>query len=125
MKKVSKISEITLCLAVAGLTLIKSGLVLAAPEEIRETTVEFLPPTANEDLIGFVNTIGAWFYKLGIPMAVIVIIFAGAMMMLSQGNPEVIKRSRKMLTYAMIGLAVLLIGRGFFTLIKSIIELGK
>lgn len=86
---------------------------------------QFCNPIENDDLIGFVNAIGAWFYRLGIPIAIVVIIYAGAMMMLSQGKPDVIKRGRQMLTYAVIGLGVLLIGRGFFKLIKSIIELGR
>lgn len=88
-------------------------------------TIEFTPPTTNRDFIGFVNTIGLWFYRLAIPVAVIVIIYAGAILMLSQGNSKAIERGRKMLTYAVIGLAVLLIGRGFFTLIKDIINLGN
>mgnify|MGYP001571992962 CR=1 FL=1 len=86
---------------------------------------EICNPIANDDFIGFVNAIGLWFYRIAIPIAVVVIIYAGAILMLSQGKPDVIKRGRLMLTYAVIGLGVLLIGRGFFTLIKSIINLGR
>lgn len=82
-------------------------------------------PIENNDFISFVNAIGLWFYRIAIPVAVVVIIYAGAMMMLSQGKPDIIKRGRLMLTYAMIGLGVLLIGRGFFTLIKSILNLAR
>lgn len=92
--------------------------------EFTAQIIEFTPPTTNTDFISFVNAVGAWFYRLGIPVAIVVIIYAGAIMMLSQGNEKMIVRGKSMLKYAIIGLAILFVGRGFFTLIKSIIELG-
>ena len=86
---------------------------------------EICNPIASDDLISLVKAVGAWVYKLAFPVAVVMIIYAGALLMLSQGNTKLIERGRKMLLYAVIGLAVILIGRGFFTLIRSILDLGN
>ncbi len=86
---------------------------------------EICNPISNTSFVDFVTAIAVWVSLIAIPVAVVVIIYAGAIMLLSQGKPDVIKRGRSMLTYAVIGLAIILIGRGFFTLIGSIINLGK
>lgn len=94
----------------------------------RETatkSIEFKNPIANDDLISLVKSIGAWIYKLAIPVAVVAIIYGGGLLLLSQGNTKMIDRGRKTLLYAVIGLVIIFIGRGFFTLIKSILELAR
>ncbi len=98
---------------------------LCGKASLYETTVVFTPPTANTDFVSFVKSIAAWLYKLAIPIAVIAVIYSGVLMLISQGNAKLIDRGKKMLLYAVIGLIILLIGRGFFTLIKSILDLGK
>jgi len=52
------------------------------------------------------------------------IILAGIMFLISRGEPNKIQTAKKILLYAVIGLAVILIGKGFVDLINSIIELG-
>jgi len=90
-----------------------------------DETIIFDNPIANDDLIGLVKSIAAWIYKLAIPVAVVAIIYGGGLLMLSQGNPKMIERGRKVLLYAVIGLVIIFIGQGFFTLIKSILDLGN
>jgi hypothetical protein len=70
-----------------------------------------------------VNIIGKWIFNLAIPIAVIIIIWAGVLMLTSGGDPSRFKKGSEALKYAFIGLAIVLIGKGFVTLIKSILDL--
>lgn len=70
-----------------------------------------------------VDVIGTWIFNLAIPIAVIVIIYAGFLMLTAGGNPAKFKKGTEALKYAVIGIAVVLIGRGFVTLIESILSL--
>lgn len=70
-----------------------------------------------------VNIIGKWIFNLAIPIAVIIIIWAGVLMLTSGGDPGRFKKGTTALWYAVIGLAIVLIGKGFVTLIQSILNL--
>ena len=60
---------------------------------------------------------------LSFTIAVVVIIISGIMMMYSRGDQAVFGKAKKMLLWAVAGLAVILIGEGFTKLIESIINL--
>lgn len=81
-------------------------------------------PIQSESLIDLAKAIGRFLFQIGIPIAVIVIIYSGILFLTSGGNKEKITKARQALWYAVIGLAIILIGQGFFTLIKSILDLG-
>jgi hypothetical protein len=87
--------------------------------------IEFPSPSTNKNLMDFVKTILIWIRNLAIPVAFLAIIYGGSLMLLSQGNKKMIDTGKKVLTYAIIGLAVILIGGGFRTLIQSILNLAK
>ncbi|MEX1064130.1 MAG: hypothetical protein WD898_03300 [Candidatus Paceibacterota bacterium] len=76
--------------------------------------------TNFQDLI---NIIARWIFNLAIPIAIIVIIYAGILMLTAGDTPSRFQKGTQALKYAVIGLAVVLIGRGFVTLIKSILDL--
>ncbi len=76
--------------------------------------------TNFQDLI---NIIGKWIFNLAIPIAVIIIIYAGVLMLTAGGVPAQFQKGAKALWYAVLGLAVVLIGKGFVTLIQSILNL--
>jgi len=76
--------------------------------------------TTFQDLI---NIIGKWIFNLAIPIAVIIIIWAGVLMLTSGGDAGRFKKGYMALWYAVIGLAIVLIGKGFVTLIQSILNL--
>ncbi len=90
-----------------------------------EVTFDIPNPIApTSSLIDLAKAIGRFIFQIAIPIAVIVIIYAGILFLTSGGNQEKVKRARTALWYAIIGLAIILIGQGFFTLIKSILDLG-
>jgi hypothetical protein len=81
-------------------------------------------PIAAESLVDLAKAIGRFLFQIAIPIAVIIIIYAGLLYLTSGGKPEQIKKATGALKYALIGLAIILIGQGFFSLIKSILNLG-
>lgn len=81
-------------------------------------------PIQAESLVDLAKAIGRFLFQIAIPIAVILIIWVGIMFLKSGGNPDKIKQAKQALLYIIIGLAVILIGQGFFTLIKSILNLG-
>lgn len=78
-----------------------------------------------EDLGGLVKVIAQWLFNLAIPIAVIMIIYAGILFLTARGNPTTITKAKDVLKWAVVGLAIILIGSGFVTLIQSILELGS
>lgn len=82
-------------------------------------------PIGVENFQDLINIIGKWIFNLAIPIAVIIIIYAGVLMLTAGGNPANFQKGAKALWYAVLGLAVVLIGKGFVTLIQSILSLRK
>ena len=80
-------------------------------------------PIGVDNFQDLVNIIGRWIFNLAIPIAVIIIIYAGVLMLTSGGEPKRFQQGTQALKYAVIGLAVVLIGKGFVSLIKSILSL--
>jgi hypothetical protein len=70
---------------------------------------------------GVVGLLGTWIFNLAMPIGVIVIIYAGTMMLSSAGNPKRYQSGINALKYAVIGLAILFIGKGFVSLVVSIL----
>ncbi len=97
----------------------------ADTSEIKTTSLEFKNPLAAKDLRELINALLVWIFWLAIPTAVIMIVFAGITMMGSQGDPEKFSQGKKILLWAVVGLAVIFIGEGFIALIRSILNLGK
>lgn len=89
-----------------------------------EVDFNILNPIAAESLIDLAKAIGRFLLQIAIPIAVIIIIYAGLLYLTSGGKPEQVKKATTAFKYALIGLAIILIGQGFFTLIKSILNLG-
>lgn len=76
-----------------------------------------------KDISGVANIIGRFIFNLGIPLAVIVIIYGGLRMLTSGGKLENYKEGLSALKYASLGLAILLIGKGFVSLVQSILSI--
>ena len=86
---------------------------------------DICPVTANTDFMKMIEQISDTLIKIAIPIAVILIIWIGIQFFLAQGNPEKITKAKSSLLWLIVGLAILLIGKGFISLIESILNLGK
>lgn len=62
-------------------------------------------------------------FQLGIPVAVIIIIYSGILFLVAGDNVGRVTQAVNGLKYAAIGLAILLIGKGFVSLIQSILSI--
>lgn len=75
-------------------------------------------------IFDFINVITTWIFNLSIPIAVVLIMYAGLLFLTAGGSPKNFQKAKDVLKYTVLGLAILLIGKGFVTLIISILELG-
>lgn len=76
------------------------------------------------DFASLVTVIAQWIFNLAIPIAVAMIVYAGVLFLTAQGNPQKVTKAKDVLKWAIVGLAIILIGSGFITLIQSILDLG-
>src|SRR3989344_3315979 len=74
------------------------------------------------DLIGVVLT---WITNISIPIAVILILWAGLLMLTAGVKQTNWQKGKDILKYTVIGLAIIFIGRGFVTLIIDVLNLGQ
>lgn len=88
-------------------------------------TFEITPPTQVRTLTDLARAVARFLLQIAIPIVIIIIIYAGLLFLTSQGNKDQIAKAKKALLYAVIGLAIILIGQGFVTLIQSILNLGR
>ena len=89
----------------------------------RTVSWNFSNPLRAENINELIVVIMHWLRIIVLPIAVIVIVISGIMMMYAGKDPGKFQTGKKMLTWAVVGLAVILIGEGFTKLIESIIEL--
>ena len=75
-----------------------------------------------ENVIDLLAIIANFVFQLGVPVAVIVIIYSGILFLVSRDKPAIVLKATNGLKYAAIGLAILLIGKGFVSLIQSILS---
>jgi hypothetical protein len=78
-------------------------------------------PVNTNTFEGLVQNIAKWFYMIMTPVAVIVILYAAFLFLTSAGDEEKVRRAKRALTYAVVGIAIILIGAGFITLVKSLL----
>ena len=58
------------------------------------------------------------------PISVIVILYAGALFMFSGGDVEKVKKAKRALLWALVGLGIVLTGRGFIYIIEDVLRGG-
>lgn len=83
---------------------------------------DFPNPLGTTDFSDIAENIIDWIINIGILIAIIMIVYSGLLFMTAAGNEEKITKARKALTWSLIGLAVLLTGRGFISIIQEILS---
>ncbi len=76
------------------------------------------------DLFGIINVVTNWIIYLSVPLAVLFIMWAGFLMLTAGPTPARFNKGRDILKYVVLGLSIIFIGKGFVSLVISIIELG-
>jgi len=81
-------------------------------------------PLQANNIVELINVIATWLFMIAIPIAVVMIVYAGIIFLTSRGEPAKVTQAKNILLYAVVGLAIIMIGKGFITLIESILNLG-
>jgi len=118
--KLKKIISLSAVLFFICLTM---GLPLAQVDALEGTKVtgSFESPLEAKDFTTLIEGIIDWVANIGIIIAVGMIIYSGLLFMIAGGRDEKITEARKALTWSLVGLAVLLIGKNWVTLVRSIL----
>lgn len=80
------------------------------------------PPTEYTTFIEVSEAVIGYIVAVGLPIAVIMILYAGLLYMTSGGNEQKITSARSALIWGLIGIAVLLIGEGFVTIVCNTLD---
>lgn len=97
------------------------------------------PPTPGQDQTVFYNLINPlrggsrnildvallisnWIFNVAITIATILIIYGGVRFLVSRGIPGEVEKAKNILWYAVLGLTIILIGKGFIALIESVLN---
>jgi len=92
-----------------------------------ETTTITIPNPLGEtsDVNTLIDKILDFLIKIALVLTPIIVVYAGFLYITAGGNEEKIKRANKVLIWALIGLAVVLIAKGVPALIKEFLESKK
>jgi len=78
-------------------------------------------PLAADDFTTLINSIIDWLLIIGSSVAVIMIIYAGFLWMTSGGDETKVTQARQTLTWTLVGLGVLIIGKGFVSILENLL----
>lgn len=84
-------------------------------------TINYPNPLGTDSIIVLIARIVRFFYAIAIPLAIIMIIYAGILFLTAGGSEEQLKKAKKTMIWIAVGIAVILIGRGVITLVKDIL----
>lgn len=79
-------------------------------------------PIATNDFKAIVTRITDFALTILGPLSAIMVLIAGALYMTGGGNPEKIKRAHKVLIWALVGIAIVLLAKSAEILIRQVIN---
>ncbi len=81
----------------------------------------FCSPISATSVEAIVGRITNWVFYIGIILAPLMIIIGAFMFLTSAGEPDKVRRAKKLIIWTIIGLAVILFSKGLISLIKYIL----
>lgn len=91
----------------------------AVPSGPNSLIPRVLTSTTFEDLV---KAIAAFLKLVMAPIAVIMILYSAFLFMTSGGSEERVTKAKKTLMWTVVGIAIILIGAGFVSIVKSFLE---
>jgi hypothetical protein len=85
------------------------------------TGVSIPNPIGSGTFQDLVERIARYLFQIGIPIAVIMILYAAFLYMTAGGSEEKVNKAHKALTYAVIGLGILFLAWGITSLVKELL----
>ena len=90
---------------------------------LAQTIPNPLGPGVNS-FTDIINSIANFALLLVTPIAVLVILYAATLFMFSAGDVEKVKKAKRALLWAVVGLAIVLTGRGIIFIIQDVLRGG-
>ena len=82
-------------------------------------------PIGAESFTDIINAIADFAVLIISPIAVLVILYAAALYMFSAGDVEKVKKAHRALIWALVGLAIVLTGKGLISIIQDVLSGGR
>lgn len=76
-------------------------------------------PLKDNTVEGVIQRVGGFLFWIGISVAVIVILIAGINFITSEGEPEKVNKAQRMILYAVIGIAIMILANGIISLVRN------
>ncbi len=84
--------------------------------------LEFENPLKYDSIVKLIDGIATWLLSIGGALATVVILWAAFMYLTSGGSEERTTQAKKALLWAVVGIAILAVGKGITGIIKGILE---
>lgn len=84
-------------------------------------TVCIRNPLEFESLEQLLDAIIDFLIKIGAPLAVIMIIYAGFTWMFAAGEPEKISKARSIIIWTIVGYSIILVAKGILLVVQSVL----
>lgn len=81
-------------------------------------------PLEAESFTELVNNIAGFVFKIATPLATLVFLWGGFLFMFSGGDEQKVTKAKQLMLWAAIGLIICLIGTGFTSILKELLEGG-
>lgn len=95
--------------------------VLLTPLFIQVEGVEFENPIKKNTVAEVITAIVDWVYKMALILAPLAITIGAFYLITAAGDPERVKTGKKIITWAMIGIAVVLLATSFKLVMESLL----
>ncbi|OIP75462.1 MAG: hypothetical protein AUK07_01500, partial [Parcubacteria group bacterium CG2_30_36_21] len=87
-----------------------------------QADVKFENPINATSVQAVISAIGIWLYGIAFALVPIMILIGAFYLLTAAGDPEKINTGRKIITWTIIGLAIVIISTGISELIKNLLE---
>ncbi len=79
----------------------------------------------TQSFTDIINAIAGYALLIVTPLSVVVILYAAALFMFSAGDVEKVKKAKRALLWAVVGLAIVLTGKGLISIIQDVLRGGR
>ena len=87
-----------------------------------QADVKFENPITATSVQAVISAIGIWLYAIAFALVPIMILIGAFYLLTAAGDPEKINTGRKIITWTIVGLAIVIISTGISELIKNLLE---
>ena len=78
--------------------------------------------TTHTNFTEFLETLGSWLYTFALAAVPIVILIGAFMFVTAAGNPERVKTGRRLIIWAIVGLAIVMTSKGIIILVHELLS---